>query len=100
MKKRTLKVYAELIEVARVRGVIAYSELAERCGYGKEGGLIVKPLLNEIHKAEVDSGRTGLDALVVRKHDGTPGHGYNEGDVDAWREDVENVYAEWSTLDD
>jgi hypothetical protein len=32
VKKRALRVYAELIEVARVRGIIAYGELTERCG--------------------------------------------------------------------
>lgn len=102
VKKRTLKVYAELIEVASMRRLITYSELAERCGYtGPMAPMNVKHALVEIREAEAASGRQpGLDALAVSKHEGTPGHGYNEGDEDAWRQDVAAVYAAWSTLDE
>lgn len=79
-----------------------YGELAERCGYiGPMAAMNVKHALNTSREAEAASGRhPTLDALVVSERDGTPGHGYNEGDEEAWREDVEAVYAEWSTLDE
>ena len=67
-----------LLEVARTRGVITYSELTSmlQTAYLHYHSPMLACLLVEIGWEEVEAGRPVLPALVVTKQTGLPGHGF------------------------
>lgn len=100
---------AALINVARKREIVTYSELCLRI---PSVGLyphsfIFTQLLREVCHEEYAKGHHQLCALVVSKSTGMPGGGYfsdtaplkrDFGDlVEEWRADVEDVFEYWST---
>ncbi|KXK21303.1 MAG: hypothetical protein UZ15_CFX003001491 [Chloroflexi bacterium OLB15] len=100
---------AALIDAARKRELITYSELCLRIpGVGLyPHSFIFTQLLREVCHEEYAKGHRQLCALVVRKATGMPGGGYfsdtaplkrDFGDLVAeWRADVEDVFEYWST---
>lgn len=97
---------ALMIEAARARQTITYSELCRSLHTARlhyHSTLLVK-LLNEIGRVEVEAGRGVLPAVVVTKQTGIPGGGYFAGmdgiDADAleslWRDDFESVCDYWA----
>jgi hypothetical protein len=97
---------ALLIEQAKTRQTISYSELADRLET-----VSVHPysyafarLLTQIGGEEEQAGRPLLPALVVRKATGIPGAGYFKGTgvrghtatEEEWAEELQRVYDYWS----
>ena len=100
------EIRALMIEAARARQTITYSELCRSLKTARlhyHSTLLVK-LLNEIGRVEVEAGRGVLPAVVVTKQTGLPGGGYFSGmdgiDADAlealWRDDFESVCDYWA----
>jgi len=97
-----------LIQVAKARRVITYSELTAmlQTAYIHYHSHVLVQLLIDIGSEEVQAGRGILPALVVTKQTGLPGAGFfkiaNERGYDLsdpatfWREAVEKVYEQWS----
>lgn len=97
-----------MIEVARKRETITYSELAARLttAYVHYHSFLFGQLLNEIGDEEAAAGRPVLPAVVVRKGTGIPGGGYfrigrgvpidSENMESVWKDDLERVYEYWS----
>jgi hypothetical protein len=94
-----------LIDLARQRQTITYSELAAlvqsaRLHYHSH---IFFQLLIDVGRIEADAGRPILPALVVTKQTGMPGGGYftlsenvDSGDLRAeWENDLHEVYVYW-----
>lgn len=107
---------ALMIETARLRSTITYSELAAQLQTARVHyhSFLMAKLLDEIGSEEVQAGRGVLAAVVVRKSTGIPGGGYFAesarmlgAPADApppeleamWREDVEAVYDYWAEHD-
>lgn len=99
--------HAELIDLARARRIVTYSELALLLPvYVHPGSYAFTRLLTQVCAASLQAGEGLLCALVVSKSTGVPGAGYfrslAEQGVDVsdyetcWREDVERVFARWS----
>lgn len=96
-----------LIEVAKARRVITYSELTAmlQTAYVHYHSHILVQLLTEIGSEEAQAGRAILPALVVTKQTGMPGAGFfmiaddrdnNHSDPEAyWRDALEKVYEQW-----
>ncbi len=97
---------ALLIETARARQTITYSELCLRLTtvtlhYHSH---IFHRLLREVCREAWDDGDGQLCALVVTKQTGIPGGGYFDhmdertmDDLEAeWRQDLEGVFKHWS----
>ncbi len=100
------EIRAIMIEAAKARQTITYSELCLRLETARlhyHSTLLTK-LLIEIGRAEIEAGRGVLPAVVVTKHTGIPGGGYFAGmngiDADAlealWRDDFESVCDYWA----
>ena len=101
-------VYEKLKQVARVRSVITYGEIASLAGLG-----ITNPrhprlaqILAEICAYEVQQGHPMLGAVVVRKADNIPGEGFFklarslgrfQGDdkLAFWNGELDKVYNYW-----
>ena len=100
-------VRAKLIEVARQRNLMTYSDAARLVGLP---AVSVGPLvLDRINKREHTEGRPLLSALVVSKSTGIPGKGFyeiasslglynDEEHCKYWRQEVQRVYAAWPPL--
>lgn len=106
---------AIMIEMARARETITYSELALRLqtAYVHYHSFTMARLLNDIGSEEIDAGRGVLPAVVVTKTTGIPGGGYfgiarhevadaNElNELEAyWRQDLEAVFDYWADPSD
>lgn len=98
---------AIMIEVAKARDTITYSELALRLSvHIHYHSFLMARLLNEIGNEEIQAGRGVLPAVVVRKSSGIPGGGYFNGishthdnldDLEVWwRDDLEALYDYWA----
>ena len=95
----------KLIEVARQRNLITYSEVARLVGTSP---VSVGPLiLDRINRREHKEGRPLLSALVVKKDTRGPGSGFyelasslglynNKGRLEYWQQKVQKVYDFWS----
>ena len=102
---------AIMIEQARARQTIPYSELAMRVptAYLHPRSFQFASLLQEIGREEIEAGRGVLPAVVVRKDSGMPGGGYfgstacmghESAELEAWwRDDLETLYAYWAGQD-
>jgi hypothetical protein len=96
---------ALMIEQAKLRQTITYSELALRLPvYLHYHSFLFARLLNEIGEEEIKAGRGVLPAVVVRKSSGIPGGGYfgfagreaSSEDLERiWREELEIVFDYW-----
>lgn len=72
-------VHGTLVEAARARGFVHYSELARMLGIDMDNphfGAQVGRILGEISTDEVANGRPMLSAIVVSKDDMLPGKGF------------------------
>jgi len=93
------KVCATLVERARHRGFITYSELAKNVsgvpmpGEGWSSNLAW--LLGQVLMEEIDAGRPLLPALAVRKQEGSPGMGFYQAAGDAGVGDGTQSEALW-----
>jgi hypothetical protein len=97
---------AALIEAARVRQLLTYTDLALKLEsvYVHPHSFVFAHLLRTVCAAEW--ARTGvmLCALVVSKQTGIPGGGYfrsmalaeSDDPLEAWRADVQRVFDYWS----
>jgi hypothetical protein len=97
-----------LIDVARAKQVITYSELTSmlQTAYLHYHSSMLARLLVEVGAEEVQAGRPVLPALVVTKQSGMPGQGffklsaergYDISDPEAyWRTAVKHVHDYWS----
>ena len=97
-------VRAKLIEVARQRSLMTYSDAARLVGLP---AVSVGPLvLDRINEREHTEGRPLLSALVVSKSTGMPGAGFygiasrlglynDEEPFDYWRQELQRVYSAW-----
>lgn len=102
-----------MIDTARARSTITYSELAAQMQTARVHyhSFLMAKLLDEIGGEEIQAGRGVLPAVVVRKSSGMPGGGYFRESAqlfgtpqDApppelealWRDDLEAVYAYWA----
>lgn len=104
------EIRAIMIETARARQTITYSELCLRLETARlhYHSTLLTRLLNEIGSVEVEAGRGVLPAVVVTKQTGIPGGGYFSGmngiDADAlealWRDDFESVCDYWAAHDE
>jgi hypothetical protein len=100
-----------LIDVARAKQVITYSELTSmlQTAYLHYHSSMLARLLVEIGGEEVEAGRPVLPALVVTKQTGLPGHGffklaaergYDVSDPEEfWQKAVQEVYEFWASSD-
>ncbi|GJM18277.1 MAG: hypothetical protein DHS20C14_04900 [Phycisphaeraceae bacterium] len=104
------EVRAALIERAKLRGMITYSELADQLTAIKVAPHDVRyfSLLGEVSIDEHNEGRPLLSVLVVHKSgDGEPGKGFfqlakslgkNTNEVTAfWVEEFKKVHAYWAS---
>jgi hypothetical protein len=92
-----------LIEAARMRRTLPYSELAGRAGPPLTARAVHRQLLTPLSERCRRAGLPDLAALVVRKGSGTPGAGwYDPADpadpIEAWADAVAACYAHrWTT---
>ncbi len=103
-KARTVR--TTLIEVAKHKGTIAYSDVARIADLHVRNQTFFR-LLDDISTAEHEAGRPLLTAVVVRKKDGMPGQGFfklatrlgHHRAVAAkkldWIRERDRVYAQW-----
>ena len=95
-----------LIEAARMRRTLPYSELAGRVGPPLTARAVHRQLLTPLSERARRFGLPDLAALVVRKGSGLPGGGWFDpatpGDpVEAWADAVAACYAfPWTTAPD
>ncbi len=98
----------ELIELAKQKRIVTYSELALLLPvYVHPGSYAFTRLLGQVCSDEFEAKHALLCALVVSKSTGMPGGGFFRGmaergidtaDLEAcWRAEVEQVFAYWST---
>nr|AIA12994.1 Unknown Function [uncultured bacterium] len=98
--------HTELIEIAKQRRIVTYSELALMLPvYIHPGSYTFTRLLSRVCGDAERAGEGLLCALVVSKATGIPGGGYFTGiaergcveddPIDCWRADVERVFARW-----
>ncbi len=102
------EMYAVLIDCARRRETITYSDVAQRIdtAYLHPGSYTFLRILGSICQEEDDAGRGLICALVVSKLTGIPGGGFfralagygrDTSDAEAaWREECERVFAAWA----
>lgn len=104
---------AILIDYAKQRRTITYSELAQQlqtCAVHPHS-FVFAHLLRAACRQAVDAGEGFLCALVVRQETGIPGAGYfrrddlppdlNTAELEAlWRHELEQVFARWSSASD
>jgi hypothetical protein len=99
-----------MIEVARNRQTITYSELCAmlKTTYLHYHSPALTQLLVEIGTEEAKAGRPVLPAVVVGKQSGMPGAGYFKADIEeaeinnpkaAWEADLQRLYTYWSPHD-
>jgi hypothetical protein len=110
--KQYLLVYCELIQAARNRGYVSYSDIAKIMGLPPTGNFMAKKigsLLGEISAEEVSQGRPMLSALAKSKNLPRPGEGFfvlanqmgifkgegKEEEKQFWDETCESVYNTW-----
>lgn len=99
---------AIMIEMARQRQTITYSEVALRLSvYLHPRSFVFSHLLREIGREEEDAGRGVLPSVVVRKSNGMPGGGFFRWVGQAgrelddtlmeqiWRDELEIVFDYW-----
>ncbi len=98
--------HTELIEIARQKRIVTYSELALLLPvYVHPGSYVFTRLLSQVCGEAARAGEGRLCALVVSKATGIPGGGYFTGTAErgcgeddplgCWRADVEAVFARW-----
>ncbi|HVU14999.1 MAG TPA: hypothetical protein VHD90_27185 [Phototrophicaceae bacterium] len=97
----------ELIEIAKQKRIVTYSELALLLPvYIHPGSYAFTRLLSQVCAEEEQAGHGLLCALVVSKATGIPGAGFfrgaaERGNYDAsdpesyWRAEVDRVFARW-----
>ena len=110
--KQYLLVYCELIQAARTRTYLSYSEIAQIMGLPPSGNYMAKEIgamLGEISGDEVSQGRPMLSVLAKSKNLPRPGKGFfvlakqmgiykGEGEEEEkrfWEETCEAVYSTW-----
>lgn len=108
MDRRTLTVREKLVEVAKRKETISYSDVA-RIADLHVRDLTLFRLLDDISTHEHKAGRPLLTAVVVRKGDNMPGAGFFKlamrlghhragGDRKLyWIRERDQVYAEWTS---
>ena len=106
VQTRTLR--EKLIEVAKHKGTISYSDVARIADLHVRSRALFQ-ILDDISTAEFAAGRPLLTAVVVRKEDGMPGGGFfklatqlgqhRAGDDRTlyWMRELEQVYTEWAS---
>ncbi len=104
------EIRALMIEAARARQTITYSELCRelKTAHLHYHSTLLTKLLSEIGQVEVEAGRGVLPAVVVTKQTHIPGGGYFAGmdgvDADAleamWRDDFDSVCDYWAAHDE
>lgn len=98
--------HSELIEIAKQKRIVTYSELAALLPiYMHPGSYLFTRLLRKVCGDALRDGEGLLCALVVSKATGVPGGGYftaiaergceADDPLDCWRADVEQVFARW-----
>lgn len=98
----------ELIELAKRRQIVTYSELALLLPvYVHPGSYAFTRLLGQVCDAEEQAGHGMLCALVVSKATGIPGAGFFRGAAErgldasdperCWREELDRVFDYWAT---
>lgn len=105
-------VRAKLIEVAKAKKTISYSELGQAGDLSLDGNDDMKGLgfaLDEIADAEIAAGRPFLPVVVVSGKTGFPGAGlfkyakrkkiYKGDDVTFFATELKRVYEFWATAD-
>jgi len=96
----------ELIECAKQKRIVTYSELALMLPvYIHPGSYAFTRLLSQVGVSEEDAGHGLLCALVVSKATGIPGAGFFRGAAERgydasnpdeyWRAQLEQVFAYW-----
>jgi hypothetical protein len=86
---------AALIVAAMRRTVLTYEELGKAIGMsGVDLRNQMRHVLDELSVQCNESGYPSLAALVVSKHDGKPGSGWEDG-ARPWYAEVRRVYAHW-----
>ena len=103
MTERHGPVRDKLIEIARSRGLISYSEIGVVAGAHARSSTLAN-ILNEINEEERAAKRPLLSAVVVRKNTRKAGpgfyqsaaaHGHTNPDAAFWEEELEAVYRCW-----
>lgn len=97
-----------LIEIARQRGTIAYSELVQKVRTARltPGSPELAAMLGELSSEEDAAGRGMLSALVVSKSDRKPGAGFfslarelgrdTSDRQHCWNDELQELYRQWS----
>lgn len=108
MDTQVRTVREKLIEVAKRKGTILYSEVAPVVNL-QARDLTLFQILDDVNRREHEADRPFLTAVVVRKEDGMPGQGFfklatqlghhRDGDDRTlyWMWELERVYAEWAS---
>ena len=112
--KAYLRVYALLIEAARFRGTVTYSDIARIMGLPERGswmGKMTGRMLGSISVRERSCGRPMISAVAVSSTNRQPGFGFfvlaeqfgeiapdlgAQERIAFWEAERDRVYAEWS----
>ena len=108
--KEFIEVYCKLIEAAKKKTTVNYSDLAPILGITSPGnymGSEVGKIVEEISIIEVLNKRPMLNAVVVAKESGLPGKGFFElatrlgklapqdSEKEFWESELQEVYNTW-----
>ena len=108
MDTKTRAVHKRLIEVAKRKETVSYSEMARIADLHVRSRALFQ-ILDDVSTAEHAAGRPLLTAVVIRKEDGVSGAGffalatrlghYRDGDDRKlyWAWELKRVYAEWAS---
>ena len=110
MDSKTRTVREKLVEVAKHKETISYSDVARIADLHRHSIALFR-LLDDINKHEHAAGRPLLTAVVISKENSMPGPGFfklatrlghhRDGDDDRlyWMWERDRVYAEWANAD-
>jgi hypothetical protein len=100
-------VYFKLLEVARWRDLITYSEVSKIARVAVRSSTFWQ-ILDDINIVELSAGRPMLSAVVVAQESGIPGEGFfkqakafgrqleSQDDRLFWREECNRIYTEFT----
>jgi len=101
-------IYAILIQLAKKKTTIFYSELGNHIGLkpGNYLGFKLGSILDQINRDEHKHGKPMLSAVVITKQNGIPAPGFFDlakelkgfsGDkIDFWNHELKDVYNAWA----
>ena len=105
-----VRVYDKLVQVARAKSLVTYSEIAPLVTgkINSPRSPMLGKILRNICSYEVQHGRPMLGSVVVHKTDGHPGKGYFKGarilgllvggeELNFWQSELDRVYLYWSS---